>query len=397
MARAIFLLLLASAAAQGQKAPAYDADGNLLWPNGQGRYPLQRKGWWKVTGQAGAGTGTLDKLSALFRATPEAAAMTGYWMMESRTVEAGGEYEARFFPFVIEEILRNGKYETAGPGETQSIGFTFNRLPGSMGRRVFVDGVYVKPRVTGTFRGFPVLEGQDLMVARAGRDPWAPVPYAKALRMAMPLLEKDKATAEQRLADLKRKDAEAQAPAYEAQMRAQLEKYYGQLKATAPEKWRTREASMLQELQYNRDRAAKAANPQRDADGAWYWDPVDAHADAARRAASLTPSDAAAPACFAEVKAQGRYALPGRIDRAGADPACEPLVTDNPAYFDARLPRGAAQLLLVRSLGRCGVVRDGQFVARQLPEPGNIAHGCARHPFFWEQLNWAAVGALLAP
>lgn len=397
MARVFWILLLATAAAQGQKAPAYDADGNLLWPNGQGRYPLQRKGWWKVTGQAGAGTAVLERLSALFRATPEAAAMTGYWMMESRTAAPGGEYEARFFPFVIEEILRNGKYETAGAGETQSIGFTFNRLPGAMGRRMLVEGVFVKPRVTGTFRGYPVLEEQDLMMARAGREPWGAVPYAKALRLAMPLFEKDKATAEQRLADLRRKNDETQAPAYEAQMRAHLEKYSGQFKATAPEKWRLREQSMLRELQYNRDRAAKAADPQRDADGAWYWDPLDAHADAARRLAALTPADGAAPACFAEVKAQGRYALPGRIDRAGVDPACEPLVTDNAAYFDARLPRGAAQLLLVRSLGRCGEVRDGQFIPRQRPEPGKIAHGCARHPIFWEQLDWAAVGALLAP
>jgi hypothetical protein len=99
----------------------------------------------------------------------------------------------------------------------------------------------------------------------------------------MPLFEKDKATAEQRLADLRRKNDDTQAPAFEAQMRAHLEKYSGQLKATAPEKWRIREQSMMRELQYNRDRAAKAADPQRDADGAWYWDPVDAHADAARR------------------------------------------------------------------------------------------------------------------
>ena len=37
---------------------------------------------------------------------------------------------------------------------------------------------YLRPRVTATWAGLPVFEGESIVVARAGRDPWAPVPLA---------------------------------------------------------------------------------------------------------------------------------------------------------------------------------------------------------------------------
>ena len=393
----------------GQGAGTVDGEGNYLWPNGQGRSPLKRKGIWKKTPLAGRGAtagelatmnALLERLSALFQATPEAGTLEGYWMSESRTFDGGEKglplpYSTRFFPFALEDILRNGQWVPQWAGETESVAFWFNRLPGAMDRPVIVEDIYLRPRVTGTYQGFPVVEGQDLVLARAGRDPWAAVSVARALRAVQPLYEKDRVTAEARLAGLKKKNDETQAASYEAQMRAALEKNYGGLKATQPARWETRLASMERELRYNRELAAKQANPERDKDGAWYWNPVDAQAEAARRLAGLTAEEGNAPACFTAVKGDGRYAMGGTIGVAGREAGCEPLVTDNPGYFDAKLGRAAAQILVVRSIGRCGVVRDGQFVARVRPQAGKIAHGCARHPYYWEQLDWGKVAELV--
>ncbi len=406
--------LLAAAVAAGfcltgQGPGTVDAEGNYLWPNGQGRSPLQRKGVWKSSRMTGRGAtaaelgvmnGVLERLSAVFQATPEASSLQGYWMSESRTFDGGGtgqplRYSTRFFPFALEDILRNGQYVPQWAGETESVAFLFNELPGAMGRPTIAGEMYPRPRVTGTYQGFPVLEGQDLLIARTGRDPWAAVSVAKALRAVQPLYEKDRATAEARLAGLKKKSEETQAPGYEAQMRAALEKNYGGLKATQPARWETRLASMERELRYNRELAAKQANPQRDKDGAWYWNPVDAQAEAARRLAGLTAGEGIAAACFTAGKGEGRYAISGTIGVAGTDPGCEPLVTDNPGYFDGKAGRAAAQILVVRSIGRCGVVKDGQFVAARRAQPGKVAHGCARHPVYWEQLDWGKVAELV--
>jgi hypothetical protein len=417
-----------------------DAEGNYYWPNGMGRNPLKRLGSWKV-GPLQSPTGsvrgvpqmtaaeratvqaTLDALSAVFRATPESQKMTGYWMNEvrnfyypfpaelppSHTEKTHPlRFNSGFFPFYLEEALKNGQYVLLGPGETESVYFEFNLLPGNLQRRIvltevhpneFKEEIYLKPRVTGEYKGFPVYEEQALLVIRAGRDPWAPVSYARATRLAAALFDKDRKSADDRLAGLKKKNEEVQSPAYEEQMRAHLEKYSGSFKTTNPEKWKGRVAGMERELKYNRDKAAREADPQRDKDGSWYWNPVDAQAEAKRRLAALTPADEKAPACFLKAgreAAHARYAIDGSIERYTGQPDCEPLVTGNHDYFDLKLSRTAPQILWVNSLGRCGKVVNGQLTPTWKPVEGKVAHGCARHPVLWEQMDWTKVGALVA-
>jgi hypothetical protein len=424
------MLCLVFAAALPAQAPGtYDAEGNYYWPNGTGRYPLKRKGIWKIQPiqapggnyekQAAASaaevqsmTATLDRLTAVFKATPESERLEGYWMRESRIFvyvpKQPFEFGTRFFPFALEDVLKNGKYEPLWGGETSSIYFGFNRLPGDLGRPVIAEEktanglpvpFYLRPRATGTYQGYPVYEGQDMVIARPGRDPWAPVSYARVMQAAMKHFESDRDAAERRLADLKKKNEEAQSPAYEQQMRAHLEKYSGEFRTSNPAKWQGRVAGMERELKYNREKAAKDANPQRDKEGAWYWNPLDAHAEAAKRLAAMTPTDASANSCYLEAakdKADGRYAIKGSIEKAGNDPACIALVTDNPGYFDMKAPRTEPQLLIVRSISRCGTLKDGQLVRNWVIQPGKVAHGCAFHPFYWEQMDWAKVGALVA-
>jgi hypothetical protein len=438
--QSLVLLLAAACLPLAAQAPgSIDAEGNKYFPNGLGRYPLRRQGIWKVTplnnptgnpsrapaivpAELQGIQSAMNALSAIFKATPESKVLEGYWMRESRTFDypdkAGQPPEfalarfpfpfcAGFYPFYLEDVLTNGKYIPQWAGETAAIYFWFNRLPGSMGRRTVLTemlanehqvDIYPRPRITGTYQGHPVIEEQDLLIARPGRDPWIAVPYARALKLAIPRLEKDRDAAEKRLADLKKKNAETQAPAYEAQMRAHLEKYSGEFRTSNPEKWKGRVAGMERELQYNREKAAKDANPTRDKDGRWYWNPIDALADANKRVATLTPADATAPSCFlaaSKEAADGRYALDGSIERLGANPACEALMTDNHAYFDPKLPRSEAQILFVRSLSRCGKVVDGKFIAAEKVDPNKPSQGCKRHPLYWEQMDWTKVAALV--
>jgi hypothetical protein len=441
MRRALGSMVLLPALLGFAQAPgSLDADGNLYFSNGTGRLPLDRKGEWRIqsygnpTGNGGRVPpvtvaemktlqATLDGLSAVFQATPEASRLLGYWMKESRTfdyakpVDAPPEFAAArlpvsystgFYPFLLKDILQKGVYVPQWAGETESVYFWFNRLPGAMGRPVIAEEtlpneyrlqIYLRPRVTEMYKGFPLIERQDLLVTRPGRDPWSPVSYREALRMTMPLLEKDRKTAEDRLTDLKKKNEQTQAPAYEAAMRARLEKYSGEFRTSNPRKWEGRVQGMEREMAYNRERAAKAANPQRDNDGLWYWNPVEAHGLAARTLAGLSTEDAKAEACYVEAKgpaASGRYQMKGTILKTGAS-ECEPLAKDNAAYFDAKLPRTQAQILVVRSIGRCGEVRDGRLVANMVPQPNKPAQGCARHPIYWEQMEWSKVGALVTP
>ncbi len=433
------LILLVAADLPAQAPGSIDAEGNKYFPNGLGRYPLRRKGIWQVTKLSNPGgnlsrvpviapselqsiNGTLDGLSAIFKATPESNVLEGYWMKESRSFDYANkagqppEFAAArlpfafctgFFPFYLEDVLTNGKYVPQWGGETAAIYFWFNRLPGSMGRRVVLTDrlanehdveIYFRPRITGTYQGHPLIEGQDLLIARPGRDPWMAVSYARALKLAIPQLEKDRDGAERRLAELKKKHEETQSPAYEAQMRAHLEKYSGEFRTSNPEKWKGRVAGMERELQYNREKAAKDANPGRDKNGLWYWNPIDALAEARKRAAELTPADSTVPGCFLAAPKEatdGRYAMNGAIERLGANPACEALVTDNHAYFDPKLPRSEAQILFVRSIGRCGKVVDGKLIAAEKPEPDKPSQGCKRHPIYWEQMDWAKVSALV--
>ncbi len=242
-----------------------------------------------------------------------------------------------------------------------------------------------------------MLDDSVMLIARPGRDPWAPAAYGRVLKLAVEALDKDRVTAERRLEGYKKTYDDAQTPAYEQKMRDALEKNYGNLRTSAPHRWATRLASMERELAYNREHARKQANPQHDKDGNWYWNPVEAHAEAAKRLAALTPADAAKPACYLAASDQdGRYSLKGTIQIAGAGAGCQPVVTDNYGYFDSKLPRSAPQILTI-GIGRCGRVIDGKFVeyidnrVRQWPP-----QGCMRHAPIWREMDWSKAFELLA-
>lgn len=430
-----FLALLATGLLFPQAPPQFapdDTEGLVMWPNGRGRYAWKRKGHWQsppliarngrpaAPAEVAAMTATLTALGDTLKATPTGSTLTGFWVKESRgylsrpaidlppgvaPTSVPFHFETGVFPFLIEDVLTNGKFVQANAGETESIYYEFNVLPGKFSRSPVATETnpagqslefYTRPQIISRFAGFPVYDGQDLVITRQNRDPYAPAPLGRVLKAALPLYEKDRASAESRLANLKTENAKTQSPEYEQRMREQLEKNYGSFRTSSPSRWQTRLTSMENELNYNRELAAKKANPQKDKEGSWYWNAIDAHAEASRRLAALTPADAARPACFLKAADNnGRYAIKGDILPAGQNPQCEELVSDNYAYFDPKLPRTAAQILRVHSIGRCAYVTEGKPSQSPVRRQDVPPQGCYKHVPMWQELDWTKVAALL--
>ncbi len=313
-------------------------------------------------------------------------------------------YSSGLFPFRHEDIETNGKWRLSVRGETESVYFDFNRMPGAIGREGELlaeprpgdrppESFYLRPRVTATWAGLPVFEGESIVVARAGRDPWAPVPLARALKAAMGKLEKDRQTAESRLAGYKAKLEEVTAPAWEQQKRDAFEKTNGELRTSRPSNYGAR--------QVLRQQAQSDAAPQHAAVGAWYWNAIEAHADASRRLAALSPAEAAAPACYVALTSpqekDGRYSLGGTIVPADTAPGCREIVRTNWEYFDLSLPRTAPQILFIRDFGRCAKVAGDRLDSAPINRWDSPPQGCVQHAQMWREADWAAIAALVRP
>lgn len=446
--RALLVLMVClPLAAQSRKGPPVfepnDTEGLLSSPNPQIRHAWKRKVFWKTsiggsfapvspipaytTAERQRAAANLDALVALLKVTPTGSLGEGFWVNDSRTYGYGEPYLlpanapfARFplvyssglFPFYHEDVQGpNGQWRLSRNGETESVYFYFNRHPEAVGQPVIASEprgpnlrpveFYLRPRETGRFGGLPLYESDVLAVARAGRELWAPAPLGRVLRAALPLYEQDRQSAEERMASLKKTDQEVQSAAWEQAFRDRFEQTNGALRTTRPGNYEARRNSMEREIAYSRQKAAAEANPPRDAQGAWYWNPIDAHQDAVRRLAALTPAEAARPACFAEAatspRKDGRYQMRGDILAAGTHPDCRELVMTNWDYFDAALPRPAAQLLTVVSFGRCAKLEGGGLVSLPVTRWDAPPQGCVRHAQMWRELDWTRFAALVQP
>jgi hypothetical protein len=438
----LFLWLAVSAYPQAPAGPpsfpAEDREGLKLSPNPSIRYAWKRKVFWKLspggpTGFYGksplptpaertAMNGTLTALAGLLQATPTGSEGEGFWVLDSRTL--GGvdvldlpvafpvgriphQFSAGYFPFYHQDGLQGGQWKLSQRGETESVYFYFNRLPRAIGQTVIAKEAasggknevefYLRPRVTGRWQGLPLYEGQVLLVARAGRDPWVGVPLDRALQAAMPLYAQDRKTAEDRLAGLKKANEEVQAPAYEQKMWEQFERNNGPLKTSRPSNYEARKSSMTREIAYNRKTAAEKANPPRDASGSWYWNPLEAHEAALKL---LAGAGSGKMACFAELsgdKKEGRYAVRGDLLAVGSAPGCREVVTTNWDYLDPKLARTAAQILTVVDFGRCAKLEGDKLVSLPVRSWDAPPQGCVQHAQMWRELDWAKVAALVMP
>lgn len=373
---------------------------------------------------------TLDSLAAALKATAEGSQGLGYWVNESRHMMGAGRsqlptstvplarwplpFELGVFPFYHEDIQSaKGEWRKSVRGETESVSYRFNTFPGRIDRPVVATEdrgpdrtpveFYLRPRETARVGGFPLYEAQLLLVTRAGRDPWAPVPLGRLLKALVPKYQGDLQSAEQRLDGYRKKNAEAQSPEFERTEWERFEKNNGALKTTRPGNYEARKRSLEHYIKVTRADADAAANPPRgDAKGAWYWNPKEAHDQAVARVAALTPAEAAQPAClvaYKETERDGRYQVIGHIRTGEARPDCSPVVMDNPEYFDARLGRAAVQIAMVSNFGRCAAVVNGQIVSGAWASTYDRAppQGCYRHALMWRDFDWAKFAALLTP
>lgn len=429
---------LAQAPAGPPGFPAEDKEGLKLSPNSQIRHAWKRKVFWKLSpgGDIGfygksplptpaervAMHGTLTAMAALFQATPTGKDGEGFWVKDSRTL--GGvdvldmpeafpvariphQFSAGYFPFYHEDNFQSGQWRLSVSGETESVYFSFNRMPRAIGQLVVAKEeqgggknaveFYLRPRETGRWQGLPLYEGYVLVVARAGRDPWPGVSLERALKAAMPLYAQDRKTAEDRLARLKKANDEVQGVDYEQRMWDQFEKNNGALKTSRPGNYEVRKASTTREIAYNRKTAAEKANPQRDVSGSRYWNPVEAQEAALNL---LAAAGGGKMACFAElsgVKKQGRYAVPGDLMAVGSGANCREVVMTNGDYFDPKLARTAPQILTVVDFGRCAKLDGERLVSAPVRRWDVPPQGCVQHAQMWRELDWAKVAALVVP
>lgn len=419
-----------------------DREGLVVSPNPGIRHAWKRPVHWKSTLAVVAETGVppataaeraaivpvLETISAMLRATPEGTSGQGFWVNEDRRIVGQPRYdlppeapmarwpltfEVGFYPFYHEDVNSRGTWRLSVNGETASAYFHVNRHPGEVGRPVIVTedrgrdhaptAFYLRPRETGRFGGLVVYEDQILVAARPGRELWAPAPLGRLMRGALPRLQEDAKTAERRLDGYRATNAEVQAPEWEAKQRAEFEKNNGALRTTRPQNYALRQQNMERYIRLKRDEAAAAANPPRDATGAWYWNPVDALAETTQRLQALSAADAARPACYAEYTTspakEGRYQLRGRLDVVGASPDCVPVVMTDWSYFDLKLPRSAVQLLVLRDFGRCTKLANGQLTSNDADNPPIDVplQGCGRHVRMWRDADWSRALALVVP
>lgn len=441
-----WLLLLA---AQQTTTPSFDPndpEGLVLSPNGSSRFAFKRKVMWKsridgignyvkapppTAAERQANLQNLKALTALFMATPTGSSGEGFWVNASMSPFGSNEtdappgvalnklphrYKLGLYPFYHEDDrLPNGQWRLSVAGETKAAFYEFNTLPGRLSSYLIASEprdahlppleYFPQPSQIATFHGLPVYETGFLVVSRPGRPLWIPASLERTLRAAMPKLEGDLRSAERRLAAKKKEYEQTQAPEFETQAWEHFEKNSGNFRTTNPAKFESRRAATVRSIADARQRAAAAANPGRNADGAWYWNPKDALERAVALLNSLTPETAHQPACWVRAplhfgqSSPGRYQLEGDIVPLGT-PGCKPIVVSNLNYFDFNLPRSTPQLLTIPDFYRCGEVQNGVYKAKfqsgyRAGDPPE--QGCHRHVSMWQELDWQKFSQLVIP
>lgn len=424
-----------------------DTEGLVLTENPQIRFAWKRKVFWRTEHetpviQAGAPAATAaeraeitrnqDALMALLKATPTGSNGEGFWVLDARSYSSSDaytlppgvalakyplQYMTNILPFYHEDVATKGVWQKSIKGETGASHYYFNSLPGRLDQPVVASEppvgerhpveMYLRPRETARIAGLPLYDDDLVFIARAGRDPWTTVSVGRAIKAAMPDFEKDRATAERYLAERKQKNAEIQADAWEKERRDSFEKNNGSLRTTRPSNYQARLNSLETDIKLQRTKAAAAANPQRNADGFWYWNPIDA-LERAKKTAALPPSEADKPACYVVTTnerradggrdSDGRYTAKGDIFALGTVEGCREIVITNHAYFDLTLPRSAPQSLMITRVGRC-MELTGAKVGMP-PRPRNFEappQGCYRHLQMWNEVDWAKFAAMVRP
>ena len=401
-------------------AGAQDPDGVVI-AGPDVRYLTRKPGFWQsqtYRGSHGAGAApaeaqaigrNLKNIQAVLMATPTGANPVGFYFMPSPMWTSSArkdepiEQGLSIFPLHFVEFRQAGVWKLDMNGETESVSYNINQLgqieraspaileePGPNGE---THPMFAPPLPVGVLGGFPVY-GDTLYIARPGRALWKAVTVVRAMKAAMRRYALDRDGAEHRLAASKQRARELSTGEYEQHELEKFEKEWGSLRNTNPGDYEERKRMWMAPVLRQRDEALNAANaPRGDRKSDWYWNPLDAFAEAQRRLAGLTAEEGAAPACFEKaVNGEGRYAMPGEVRGWAAGAACQALVETNPDYYDRALPRTAVQLITVTSISRCATFRGSTLISSSTRL---YSGGCPVHARMWQELNWQNLAELL--
>jgi hypothetical protein len=341
---------------------------------------------------------TLLELNAILRRAAGVAAPLGYsvetWGSLSgigpavpgrpagRSLPLAGSLDFGAFP--IFEHERNGKIIRDDTGETALLIFQVNdpwltggRGPSEWGS-VETDAC-LQPQPSGDVAGIPRY-GDALVIAKSPELLWTPLPVSAALDLVAANRRVDVASFQESLEKFKARLAVVRDPvAHAARMKAARdaaarlpdpEAFIASVESAA----RIEEASLLREIGPTAGTGKGLADAQRALDEVTQW------------LAELSPSDRAAPACYA-ANAQG---LRGRFRPAPAA-ACVPLARPNYQYFKAALPRSAPQVLVITPVARCFDLANKNNQEANDPSPA----GCAANRRLVETMDKDAIRAWL--
>lgn len=436
MFAALVVLFLMAESAQGQYSVPEGPDG-LVYKEGyhRTRYATSRKGrWdaWQFKGYPGNGgqrvtltaaelaqvEGHLKRIASILESTPYAQAQIGWYAVRSigwintRLPRPGVPLNRlpvmsyyTLYPFNMTDIKKtvNGveQWVPDWSHETTSIQYSINpSIPGPSSALIFrkdhEDGsttrFYADPQPGTYFKEYPVFDG-SLVISRKGRPLFRHVSVEQALVHFLPLYRQDRDSAEARLADARKRLAETESPAFAKEALDDFEKEYGAYKTTRPRDYEMRLKVRNQWIERMREEARAAASPPRPGpEGAWYWEPVRAYAEMEQLSKS---AEVKKPACFEPSKAEALYSTKGLIRVDGSTPSCKSIMEADPGYFDLTLPRTAPQLLVVGNVSRCFDTQKNP--PQLLPMNQLIPDGCVVHAKIWEQMDWKALSAIVAP
>ncbi|MDR3737920.1 MAG: hypothetical protein P4L40_02770 [Terracidiphilus sp.] len=395
---------------------------------GQGvetRYLPDKPGFWQprqyMTEQshgAGATAAEIQQINAnlkaiqeVLMATPTGTNPVGFyfypapmWVSHGRThpiLQGLGIYPLAFF-----EIRKQGVWTLDMHGETSPAEYSLNNLSEieRVSSKVFEETghngnnplIYTLPTEVHSLGGFPVY-GDTLFITRSGRELFVPVTVEHALNAAMFVYANNRDAAEHELVERKQlnQDFKAnEADDYEKKELAKFEQQRGYLRATDVKDYEEHKRQwMAPVLRQRQEHETAAAPPVRgNKDSEWYFNAIDAYANAQKRLASLSPEEAASPACFEPVDLRLPYSMRGEIHTRSGNPACLPLLQTNPNYYDRTLPRTAPQLLTVTSITRCVDLGGSKFVPTTVDIEGG---GCPVHAKMWREMNWQKLADIL--
>lgn len=209
----------------------------------------------------------------------------------------------------------------------------------------------------GEYAGFPLI-GNALVITRDGRLPFAPASQERVLRAFLAAYKDEERNFAERSAQARKAYADYMSPAKVAERKAKIDAEVEQVAATARQPYYAEQRRRSLEARQRSNEEALRADAEPDIER----DPRFAVLRAVRAAqaqlAAMSEADRKRPA---HVKGNGSATEPGLVPEGS--PGAAAVVAFDPGFFDAKAPRHAIRIALVRELHN---VVDGAHARRTL-------------------------------